>query len=212
MRLISTPSKIVKRYFNDIIWENSVDRVLLTFDDGPHPTATEKVLSVLSKHNLKAIFFLVGENVLIHHDIVMEIVKDGHRIANHSFKHSKTLFLKSEFEIFNEIKLCQNAIEKFDPSSDRLKLFRPPYGRLKGKMNKVVKDLNLKTMMWSFLSQDYLLDEKKLYENIKSKTKENSIIVFHDNEQTKDKIDSYLNTSIDIIQDKGFSFAGTFSF
>lgn len=212
MSIISSPPKLITRYFNDIIWGNVIDKVILTFDDGPHPTATKKVLSVLAKHNLKAIFFLVGEKVLKFPDLVIELIKNGHKIANHSFTHSKSLFLKTELEIFNEIKYCQDVIDKFDQSNKGLKLFRPPYGILKGKMKKIVNDLSLRTMMWSLLSQDYLLNEKRVIENLKTKMRSNSIIVFHDNEKTKNKIDSYLKTSIEIIQDKGFRFDGTFSF
>ncbi len=206
---LTSPPFLVKTIFRDIIWENNVDELVLTFDDGPHPVATEKVLEVLVKNNLKAIFFFIGENVIRNYDIVQSIVEQGSYIANHSFSHPKNLFLAGKENIQKQISKCQNIIETFP---NNLKLFRPPFGRLKGKMKKISADLGLKTMMWTKLTEDWYGEQTRIRKNIMEIEKQNSIILFHDNENTSEIIGSALQDSISILNDKGFNFARTFNF
>ncbi|MBM4174920.1 MAG: polysaccharide deacetylase family protein [Ignavibacteria bacterium] len=206
---LTSPPVLVKTIFRDIIWENTIDELVLTFDDGPHPRATKKVLDVLTKNNLKAIFFLIGENAVQNLDLVKSIVDQGSYIANHSHSHFKNLFLTGIENIREQIFECQNVIENFP---NNLKLFRPPFGRLKGKMKKISADIGLKTMMWTKLTEDWYGEQARIRNNVMEIKQRNSIILFHDNEYTSEIIGPALQDSISILNDKGFSFARTFNF
>lgn len=206
---ITSPPLIVKKMFPDIIWENVQDEIVLTFDDGPHPIATAKVLNVLARRNLKAIFFLIGENIVKYPKVVESISVQGSFIANHSYRHSKDFFLKGKNQIVDDIVACQDLITLYP---NYLNFFRPPYGRLKRGMQKVVKDLGLKTMMWTKLTEDWTGDMEKVKKNVMDIKKSNSIIIFHDNDKTVAIIERILVDSIKILEDKGFNFARTFDF
>lgn len=207
--LISSPPNFIQKYFNQILWKNRDDEVILTFDDGPHPIATYEVLDVLNKFQIKSIFFCLGKKLSAFSKIAQEISDEGHFVANHSFSHKKKLFLSGANTIYEEIKQTQDEINRFNNS---LKLFRPPYGLFSNKLLQLCHHLELKIMMWSLLSGDYSKTEKTVLKNIVSKIKKNSIVVFHDNEKTAKKIRSILQNSIKIITDNGYNFANKFDF
>ena len=69
--------------------------VALSFDDGPHPIFTPKVLDILQQHNAHATFFLIGERALRHPDLVARIKAEGHEVANHYFTDGSILFLRA---------------------------------------------------------------------------------------------------------------------
>jgi peptidoglycan-N-acetylglucosamine deacetylase len=97
--------------------------VALSFDDGPHPVFTPKVLEILERHNAKATFFLIGERALRHPEVVARIKAAGHEIGNHYFSDSSTL-LHSDDDFLGNLELTEQAI-KMAPGR---KLFRPPGG------------------------------------------------------------------------------------
>ncbi len=98
--------------------------IALTFDDGPDPTWTPKILDILKRHNLKATFFLIGENAVAHPDLVQRIFDEGHEIGNHSFTHPNMAHV-GPTRVKLELAACQRAIEAIIGRSTRL--FRPPY-------------------------------------------------------------------------------------
>ena len=100
---------------------NSNDKkVLLTFDDGPHAN-TVKVLGVLKKHNVKALFFIIGKNIQGNEAILKQIVTDGHQIGNHSFSHHNWIDVWPTKKVTEDFATCQKLIEQHQPQS---KLFR----------------------------------------------------------------------------------------
>ena len=101
-------------------------KVLLTFDDGPH-TNTVKVLEVLKKYDVKALFFVIGKNIQGNEAILKQIVSDGHQIGNHSFSHHNFIDLWSTKKVTKDFVTCQKLIEQYQPNT---KLFRPPYGEI----------------------------------------------------------------------------------
>jgi len=98
--------------------------VALTFDDGPDPTWTPKILAVLKRHNVKATFFMIGEEVAEYPDIVRQVYADGHEIGNHSFTHPNMAHV-SEERVKLELSATQRAFQAILGHSP--KLFRPPY-------------------------------------------------------------------------------------
>src|SRR5690348_7800681 len=113
----------IRKLYSNLIWEIPDDNaVYLTFDDGPHPTATPFVLEQLQKHNAKATFFCIGNNVAQHPEIYSQIKDWGHTIGNHTYNHINGWHTTTD-QYIQDITLADKVIDS--------KLFRPPYGRIK---------------------------------------------------------------------------------
>lgn len=158
----------------------SSKQVALTFDDGPHPTITLKVLDVLREHHIKATFFVLGERVRRYPWIVRQIVSEGHEIGNHTYSH---LFLKAKRStdevIDREIAVTQNLIATaigYEPQ-----LFRPPYGAFRSSTKAVFRDHNLNVILWSVDTQDWRVrDRDRIFQAVTNHVRNGSIILFHD--------------------------------
>jgi len=197
------PPYLVKKLFNDFIWETSDNKVLLTFDDGPTEAATGKILRVLKGNQIKAVFFCVGNNIKRHPELTEKILEDGHTIANHTMNH-KILTQMNREESVEEISLFNSLMrEKFNYD---VKYFRPPYGRFNLKTNGILNELNLKSVMWNLLTYDFENNIEKVKYSINNYLRKNSIIVFHDSIKSSDIIEDSLNYTIDQISKKGFEF------
>jgi peptidoglycan/xylan/chitin deacetylase (PgdA/CDA1 family) len=110
-----------------IISKTNVNGIHLTFDDGPNPNATPRVLNFLRERNILAHFFVIGENAQKYPDIVRKIKDEGHLIGNHTNSHTCLLFKSYNF-VQREILLAEEAIE--NAIGKRSKYFRPPYGSI----------------------------------------------------------------------------------
>src|SRR6478672_5778706 len=100
-------------------------QLALTYDDGPNDPYTQRLLEVLARHNVHATFFLIGRYVEQRPDIVRELVKAGHVIANHTFTHPLLTF-KSARELREQFAKCERAL--MDAAGEHSNLFRPPFG------------------------------------------------------------------------------------
>ena len=112
MRYKYNPPAIIKKVFNDFIWETSNNKILLTFDDGPNPGTSEMILSELDNHKIKAAFFFVGNNIQNYPELAKEIFNNGHLVANHTVNHKIITKLP--------VKLAKNAIQKSNKISEEV--------------------------------------------------------------------------------------------
>lgn len=87
--------------------ETNEKKVLLTFDDGPHAN-TIKVLEVLKKYNVKAMFFVIGKNIQSNESVLKQIVADGHHLGNHSFSHHNWIDVWSTKKVTQDFETCQD--------------------------------------------------------------------------------------------------------
>ena len=198
-----TPPLLIQKLFNNFIWETSNDKILLTFDDGPTEVTTQKILNILRTNNLKAVFFCVGSNINKHPKLVQNMIRDGHTIANHTMSH-KMLTKMNREEAIREVSSFNDLMkEKFNYE---VKYFRPPHGRFNLKTNGMLKELNMKCIMWNLLSYDFENNVEKVKYAIDNYLKENSIIVFHDNIKCDAIIEESLNYTIEQANKKGFKF------
>ena len=189
-----------QKFFPNLIWQipdPNEKVVYLTFDDGPHPEISIWVANELEKRNLKATFFCVGDNAQKFPDTYAEIVKRGHRVGNHTMRHLKGWQTQDELYI-EDVKECSQYVQS--------NLFRPPYGRIKSKQVRKLKD-NFKIVMWSLLSCDF---EKNLnchaaLKGLKKKTKNGSIVVFHDSTKAEKNLKKMLPEYLDYLTQNGFS-------
>lgn len=205
--MIKVP-KIIKLLFFNQVWDipNSENTIYLTFDDGPTPEITERVLEILDKHHIKATFFCIGDNVRKHPEIVQKILSKQHSVGNHTYSHLKGWKTPTKTYISNseacEIKL--NSLFKIRNS----KLFRPPYGKITPWQSYKLRKLGYKIIMWDVLSKDYdaSISAEKCYENVIKNVFSGSIIVFHDSNKAKDNVLNSLEKTIETLKSKGFKF------
>ena len=205
--MIKVP-KIIKLLFFNQVWDipNSVNTIYLTFDDGPTPEITERVLEILDKHHIKATFFCIGDNVRKHPEIVQKILSKQHSVGNHTYSHLKGWKTPTKTYISNseacEIKL--NSLFKIRNS----KLFRPPYGKITPWQSYKLRKLGYKIIMWDVLSKDYdaSISAEKCYENVIQNVLSGSIIVFHDSNKAKENVLNSLEKTIETLKSKEFKF------
>jgi peptidoglycan-N-acetylglucosamine deacetylase len=126
-------------------------QVWLTFDDGPHPTRTAKVLDTLSAHGITACFFLIGKNAELYPALVQRIVREGHRIGNHTYGHPQLTNLTAA-KVRQEITRTQTILGSALQSP---KLFRPPYGAHNATVDSVVAALNYRSILWNVDTVDW---------------------------------------------------------
>lgn len=177
--------------------------VALTFDDGPHPEFTPKVLDTLAQFNAKATFFLIGSNAEKYPEIVNRIVREGHSIGNHTYSHSNSLPVKSSSFISKEL-LRTNKVLKEITGKDIL-LFRPPFGVTNPKIYRALKKTQLTSIGWSVRTYDTAIQNPdKITTNATRTTKAGDIILMHD---TKKQSNDALIKIIPIILDRGMTFA-----
>lgn len=154
------------------------DSVYITFDDGPHPTATPYVLDELDKYGAKASFFCIGNNVKNNDAIYRDIINRGHTIGNHTHNHLNGWFTKTD-----------NYIQNISKASEYINsiIFRPPYGKIKrGQANRLLhKNPSWKVYMWDILSGDFDtgITPEQCLKNVIENIEPGSIIVFHDSEK-----------------------------
>jgi peptidoglycan/xylan/chitin deacetylase (PgdA/CDA1 family) len=207
---VKTPI-VAKKMFPNYVWDIATNNkeLYLTFDDGPTPQITNWTLDTLKQYNAKATFFCIGNNIENHPDIFENIIRDGHTIGNHTQNHIKGWRTKTKGYL-SEVKEAQTIINSNieNLNSSSLNLFRPPYGQITPKQGKNLLELGYKIIMWDVLSFDWEQDisEEKCLENVISKTKAGSIIVFHDSVKASRNMMYSLPKVLKIFSEKGYVF------
>jgi peptidoglycan/xylan/chitin deacetylase (PgdA/CDA1 family) len=180
----------------------------LTFDDGPIPQVTPWVLDVLSQFKAQATFFVIGDNVQKHPEIARSIVQLGHTLGNHTQQHLKGTDCTLDAYL-NQVGRCNSSItEALKAPNTRIRLFRPPYGRLRQSQAKALLEQNYRIVMWDVLSADFdpnVLPTQCL-ENVLNKAQSGSIVVFHDSLKAQEKLRYVLPKVLAHFSDLGYSF------
>lgn len=197
---VKTPY-IAKIAYPSLVWDLPSDgnKIYITFDDGPHPEITPKVLEVLEKYNAKASFFCVGENVQKYPEVYQMLIDGGHSVGNHSFNHLNG-WKTANKTYFENVDKAAELIES--------KLFRPPYGKISpAQINKLKQQY--KIIMWSVLSYDFdkRVSPSKCLENCVKNAEAGSIVVFHDSEKAEVNMFYALKGFLDYFSSRGAEFA-----
>ncbi len=199
---------LIKKWFSGFVWSipNHEKKIYLTFDDGPTPQVTEWVLEVLAEHNIKATFFCIGNNIEKHPELFKKVIAAGHTIGNHTYNHLNGWNTKNDTYLDNTI-ATESIIDKLYPNGTE-KLFRPPYGKMKGAQAKAVRSMGYRIIMWDVLSADFdrNITPEKCLQNVIRNTREGSIIIFHDSEKAYPNLRHALPESIKYLKEKGFVF------
>lgn len=147
----------------------------LTFDDGPDPVFTPRLLDVLERHGARATFFMVGKAAERHPDLVREVAVAGHVIGNHSWDHPSFPLITGH-ERRSQIRACEKALAPYGA-----KLFRPPYADQCLQSRLEASWLGYQVIMYSVTAVDWLDHDADWMKNrIISRIKNGSIILFHD--------------------------------
>lgn len=166
----------------DIIKNNTNENmeIAITFDDGPHPKETPKILDILKKYDVKATFFVVGKHIKWYPDSVIRASQEGHEIGNHTFTHPDISTL-SEEQIKTEIKNCEDII--IQKTNKKPVLFRPPFGNYNREcLEKLSNDLGYTVVLWSGVDvRDWQNPSpNKIAYEIINNIKSGDIILLHD--------------------------------
>jgi peptidoglycan/xylan/chitin deacetylase (PgdA/CDA1 family) len=200
---------LIKKIFSNYVWDvsNTEKKIYLTFDDGPIPEVTEWVLEELKKHNAKATFFCIGNNIEKHPEIFEKIINEGHSIGNHTFNHLNGWKTSTEKYLENT-KLCEASIsnQKSKILNPKSKLFRPPYGKIKTSQSTNLRRLGYQIIMWDVLSADYdtAISPEKCLKNVLANVRSGSIVVFHDSKKAFPNLEYTLPKALKYWNDKGF--------
>ena len=152
--------------------------IALTFDDGPHPDFTPKLLEVLRKQHVPATFFVVGKMVDKHPELVQQEVADGHEVANHTYNHYRLIGLDRR-TVEDELTQGSEAIRRAIGQPSRL--FRPPGGEYDRAVTDVARRLHLIMVLWTDDPGDYLLTSPDLVTTrLDSELSDGGIILLHD--------------------------------
>lgn len=180
-------------------------RVYLTFDDGPEPGRTEKILDVLAERNAKAVFFLIGSKIEGNEALVERMLAEGHRVGIHSWSHSWKFPLMSVSKMSDEIERCGKRLEGI--VGGPVKFFRPPFGVVNPTVARVVRRFGLRTVGWSIRTFDTSLlgregGMEQILEKVAGKLDDGAVILLHDRLEGSAEL---LGAMLDLISGHGYS-------
>lgn len=203
MRVFRTPF-ILPWLYPSLVWREGAasNKIYLTFDDGPVPGPTEFVLDTLQRHNLKATFFCIGDNVRKYPQVFDRVLQAGHAIGNHTYHHIKGWNV-SVADYFHEVQLCQ---AQFHLHGCRTQLFRPPYGRITRAQIGALREF--KIVMWDVLTYDYdasVTGPASLRGSLRA-VRPGSVIVMHDSLKAEKNLRFVLPRLIGSLQQRGYQF------
>jgi peptidoglycan/xylan/chitin deacetylase (PgdA/CDA1 family) len=176
--------------------------IAMTFDDGPSATLTPKLLDLLAARHVKATFFVIGENVAEHPEIVARAAREGHEIGNHSWSHPNFAKMSQE-SVRSQLKRTDDAIKS--AIGNRPTLLRPPYGSITDREKHWIHDeFGYQIILWDVDPYDWKRPGPAVVRNrILKETQSGSIVLSHDiHTGTIEAMPS----TLDALEAKGFQF------
>ncbi|MBM2831308.1 MAG: polysaccharide deacetylase [Dehalococcoidia bacterium] len=158
-----------------------MDKVALTFDDGPNEPYTSKILDILSGYLIKSIFFVCGRNVEFHPESLRRIVQEGHLLGNHTHSHSRFLTVTglALWETFKAAEVIRRI------TGIRPEYFRPPYGARNPFFWWYLKRKGYRVVLWDVDGRDWERPSAaELARRIVARVKPNSVVLLHDGHNT----------------------------
>jgi peptidoglycan/xylan/chitin deacetylase (PgdA/CDA1 family) len=194
-------NRILPYLYPSLIWKIQTKKKItyLTFDDGPHPEATAFVLDELKKHEAKATFFCVGKNLQQYPALAERIIAEGHQLGNHTFHHLNGWTTNDNLYI--------ESIEQTRSLTHGSDLFRPPYGKIRKSQIRIIQN-RYRIIMWNVLSFDFDQNTgpEECLQNVITKVKPGSIIVFHDSAKAFHNLKYALPATLQFLKETGYRF------
>lgn len=199
--IIEQPPLLYRLLFPEAIWRIKRKRrkvVFLTFDDGPIPEVTPWVLDLLDKYEIKATFFMVGDNVRRHPELLEEVKARGHSYGNHTMHHLQG-FKVSRVRYMRDITEAAYYIDS--------PLFRPPHGLIRWAQAKAIKN-HYNIVMYDLVTRDYSkkLNPEQVLANVRRYVRNGSVIVFHDSLKARKNMQQALPQAIEWLKAEGYEF------
>lgn len=198
--IIEQPSIYLRWLYPKALWRMDPHQkaVYLTFDDGPIPEATPFILKTLKEFNVKATFFMVGDNVRKYPELYQQIVDAGHQVGNHGHNHMGGL---------------RHTLHEYSYNAERgnayihSHLFRPPHGWMRHDQY-IWLSKRYRIVMWDLVTRDYSkwMTAEGVINNVKRYARNGSIITFHDSLKSIDKLRTALPASIQWLKEQGYEF------
>ena len=184
--------------------ENMDMKIALTFDDGPHPYYTDRILEILEKYNVKATFFFVGQNIENYPEAAERVYAAGHEIGNHTYTHHRDRAMERG-ELISELEKCDDAIYEIDEY--RTRLFRPPEGAFDDDVEMAAKSMDYSIILWSIDTRDWEHQRPEtILGNVLTNIKSGDIILMHDYIGRNSPTPEALDMIIPALIERGYKF------
>ena len=180
------------------------DSVALTIDDGPHPVWTPKILRLLERYHVPALFCMIGNQVLGHEAVARSVTQAGHQLANHTWSHPISLAGKSAGQVRKEIARAQNKI--YDTTGYVPKLFRSPGGAWSPAVMQEAAHAGLVPIDWSDDPRDWSRPGTAAIERRLMAARPGQILLCHDGGGDRSQTYSALSTVIPALAARGLRF------
>ena len=163
--------------------KTSENWIALSFDDGPDPVKTERILDILKQSDTEAAFFCIGKKIQGNEGLLNRMVLEGHIIGNHSFSHHPLFDLFSSRKMLGELEDMSLSVKNITGFSPRF--FRPPYGVTNPNLKKAILEGGFISIGWSIRSYDTIIRNKEhLLSKILGSLKPGAILLLHDTSET----------------------------
>lgn len=174
--------------------------VYLTFDDGPDPTWTPRVLEVLRRHGAHAVFFQVGRNVAAYPDLVRQVRAEGHLVGNHSWSHARLTGLRA--------RAVRLQLDRTDAAlGGRVRCVRPPYGATDARVAGLVEARGQRTVLWDVDPQDWARPgADRLVRRILREVHDGARILLHDGGGDRRQTVAALDLVLTRLTARGYAF------
>lgn len=168
--------------FGDILWRGDAKSggVALTFDDGPHPETTRRILAVLAEADARATFFVLGAKAARHPDVLRDVVAAGHSVGLHGYDHDRLYSLKSPSAVAADIERTRAVVER--ETGVRPTWFRPPVGQVSPRTSEGAKRAGVEIVGWSVRGLDGLrsADPGRVALRVERGIEPGAIVLLHD--------------------------------
>ena len=208
--VVNMRTDVSAKYYHDntaniYVHKNTEEKMIaLTFDDGPHVKKTEQILDVLDRYNVKATFFVIGENARKHPEILKKTYEAGHEIGNHTYDH-KSIYKLSGVAVADEVDKCSETIESIIGSTPTL--FRPPEGFMNDSLARIAGEHGYKVILWKVDTYDWKgKTAQEIYSNVSKNVRSGDIILMHDYIWRESNTAQALDLIIPDLLDKGYRF------
>jgi peptidoglycan-N-acetylglucosamine deacetylase len=192
-----------------VVWEvPTAEKVIaLTFDDGPDPENTPRILELLKQYDAKATFFLTGKKVEKYPEIVKREQNEGHELANHTYSHTFFNNRVSLSKLKQEVLKTDEAI--FKVTGQKCHLFRPPGGYYNEKLVNLAKEEGYTVVMWSWHQDTKDWNSpgvNRIVKNVLGDTRNGDIVLFHDYSDGQTQTADALKIILPKLKERGYRF------
>ena len=196
-----------KRYPDVLFYGDTARReIALTFDDGPHPRHTPQVLDVLAKHNIRATFFLLGQYIEQHPQLVKRIHQSEHQLALHGYRHVP-FPTENASTLKRQLNRSRNAIANACCiSPETIRLVRPPFGMFNAKTASMLNEWGFHLVMWSCIPPHWMQPANWTISQMIDEIIPGSVIDLHDGHGHGKKVAPIVDTIVPMLKASEYEF------